>query len=106
MEVLWEAVRQARPEVLVLALCGFGVERAREDLARLQTYPGWAELPAVARGEVYVVDGSAYFSRPGPRLIDSLESLTGVLHPGVFSEFAPARRSAWDVVRLSEGPSI
>jgi iron complex transport system substrate-binding protein len=81
----WDEVLQWQPEVLVIACCGFRVDRTLEDLPRLRSYPGWAELPCVRAGRVYVVDGSAYFSRPGPRLVDSLEilahALDQALHP-------------------------
>ena len=60
------------PEVLVIACCGFDLADAGRpaDPARL---PRFADLPAARGHEVYLVDGSAYFSRPGPRLVDSLE---------------------------------
>ncbi|PQV64290.1 iron complex transport system substrate-binding protein [Abditibacterium utsteinense] len=90
--VAWDEVLRAQPEVLVLALCGWSVERARQELPVLQSYPGWDELPAVRRGQVYAVDGSAYFSRPGPRLVESLETLAGIFHPELFAEFAPQNK--------------
>src|SRR5438132_162438 len=83
--VPWEAVVAAAPEVLVLACCGYDLARTAADLPLLATRPGWAELPAVRAGEVYAVDGSAYFSRPGPRLVDSLEMLAEILHPELFA---------------------
>jgi iron complex transport system substrate-binding protein len=76
----WDAVVEAAPEVLVLACCGYSVERTVADLPILRSYPGFEALPAAQRGEVYVVDGSAYFSRPGPRITDSLEILAEILH--------------------------
>jgi iron complex transport system substrate-binding protein len=79
--VTWEAVRTARPDVLFVACCGFSTERALEDLPLLQDRPGWDDLPAVRDGRVYFSDGNAYFSRPGPRLVDSLEVLAAALHP-------------------------
>src|SRR5207249_2337487 len=89
--VPWEAVVAAAPEVLVLACCGYDLARTAADLPLLATRPGWAELPAVRAGEVYAVDGSAYFSRPGPRLVDSLEMLAEILHPELFAGRFPAR---------------
>ena len=89
--VPWEAVVAAAPEVLVLACCGYDLARTAADLPLLATHPGWAELPAVRAGEVYAVDGSAYFSRPGPRLVDSLEMLAEILHPELFAGRFPAR---------------
>jgi iron complex transport system substrate-binding protein len=79
--VPWEDVLAAQPEVIVLACCGYRAERTLQDLPILQGYPGWAELPAVRNGQVYAVDASAYFSRPGPRVVDSLEILAEILHP-------------------------
>lgn len=80
-EVAWDDVVAASPEVLVLACCGFDVDRATRDLPALTSRPGWDDLPAVRDGRVWVADGSAYFSRPGPRLVDSAEILAGILHP-------------------------
>jgi iron complex transport system substrate-binding protein len=79
----WEEVIEAQPEVLMIACCGFSVERTMTDLPILFDQPGWEDLPAVKSGQVFVVDGSAYFSRPGPRLVDSLEILANALHPQV-----------------------
>ncbi len=77
----WDEIRQADPEVLVIACCGFPLERTRRDLPILASYPGFADLACVRHGRVYLVDGNAYFSRPGPRLVDSLEILAHALHP-------------------------
>ena len=87
----WERVVDAQPEIIVLACCGYGVSRTLEDLPILQSYPGYADLTAVRNGRVYVVDGSAYFSRPGPRIVDSLEILAEILHPEVFQGVFPHR---------------
>ena len=89
--VQWEAVVQAAPEVLVVACCGYPVERTLKDLAILRSRGGFDDLPAARCGEVYVVDGSAYFSRPGPRIVDSLEILAEVLHPERFRGRFPDR---------------
>jgi iron complex transport system substrate-binding protein len=90
----WEAVRAAAPEVIVVACCGYDVARTLVDLPRLRELPGWAELPAVRSGDVWVLDGNAYVSRPGPRLVDSLELIAQCLHPEVFGspDDAHARR--------------
>ncbi len=79
----WAEVLSWRPEVVFVACCGLGVERTLRDLPLLSQVPGWRELPAARSGAVYVVDGSHYFSRPGPRLVDSLEILAHALHPRV-----------------------
>jgi iron complex transport system substrate-binding protein len=46
----------------------------------LRSFPKFDSLPAARRGEIYLVDASAYFARPGPRIVDSLEILAGILH--------------------------
>jgi iron complex transport system substrate-binding protein len=79
----WAEILDADPEVMVIACCGFDAARTRCDLPILAGYPGFAELSCVRSGRVYLVDGNAYFSRPGPRLVDSLEILAHALHPDV-----------------------
>lgn len=79
--VTWQSVVNADPKVLFIACCGFGIDRTLQDLPLLQSYPGWESLQCVRNRKVFVVDGSAYFSRPGPRLVDSLELLANALHP-------------------------
>jgi iron complex transport system substrate-binding protein len=75
----WREVLEWQPEAIVIACCGFTVERTLQDLPTLERLPGWNDLPAVRRGAVFVTDGNAYFSRPGPRLADSLEWLAAQL---------------------------
>ena len=89
--IRWEQVLEAQPEVIVLACCGHKPERTLDDLPILRQYPGWKSLPAVQHGRVYVVDGSAYFSRPGPHIVDSLEILAEILHPDRFAGCFPDR---------------
>ena len=79
----WEEVIAWQPEMIFVACCGLNVERTLQDLSSLHSISGWQELPAVQSGRLYVTDGSQYFSRPGPRLVDSLEMLAHVLHPTV-----------------------
>jgi iron complex transport system substrate-binding protein len=79
----WDEVVAWGPEVLYIACCGFTVERTLQDVEILRGCPGWKDLPCVRARRVYVVNGSHYFSRPGPRLVDSLEILGHALHPNV-----------------------
>ncbi len=79
----WRQIVAAAPEVLLIACCGFDISRTLTDLPILRGYSGWSELPCVRSERVYAVDGSAYFSRPGPRLVDSLEILANALHPTI-----------------------
>jgi iron complex transport system substrate-binding protein len=93
----WEEILEWQPEVLVIACCGFDVERTLADVPILAAQPGWSALPCVRDERVYVVDGSAYFSRPGPRLVDSLEILAHALH----SDVHPAPPQAPPALRVS-----
>lgn len=77
----WESVLSAQPDVLFIACCGFSKERTLQDIPLLEARHGWSDLPCVRNGRVYVTDGNAYFSRPGPRLVDGLEILAHALHP-------------------------
>ena len=81
VRIEWEQVRAAEPDVMVISCCGFDEARTRQDLPILEAQPGYADLPCVRAGRVHVVDGSAYFSRPGPRLVESLEILARFVHP-------------------------
>lgn len=81
----WAALIAADPEVILFMPCGFDLERTRQEAEILTRRPEWHHLRAAQTGEVYVVDGNQYFNRPGPRLVDSLEILAEILHPGIFS---------------------
>lgn len=88
----WSKIREVDPEVMVIACCGFDIERTRTDLPILASYPGFHRMACVRSGNVYLVDGNAYFSRPGPRLVDSLEILASILHPTIgFNVFGSER---------------
>ena len=91
----WQEIARFAPEVIVLMPCGFDLERTRAELARTTLPPEWSGLPAVVDGRVWAVDGSAYFNRPGPRLVDGLEILAGIIHPELFD--APPAEAAWQV---------
>ena len=87
VQIKWKAVLEVQPQVIVLALCGYDLNRARVDYDLLTKFPGFDSLPAARNNEIYIVDASAYFARPGPRIVDSLEILAGILHPKQFPEF-------------------
>lgn len=79
----WQEVLDADPEVLVIACCGFSLDRAMMDVATLKARPSFELLRSVRNQRVYIVDGSSYFNRPGPRLVDSLEILSHLIDPTV-----------------------
>ena len=72
----WEEVAAARPEVVVVMPCGYDAERALEEAAAYAD-----ELASLGAQRIVAVDAAAYFSRPGPRLVDGLELLAHILHP-------------------------
>ena len=79
-----EAVRDYAPETILLAPCGFYIRDTLRALETARLPEGWHDLPAVRAGEVWAVDATSYFSRPGPRVVDGAEILSRVLHPEVF----------------------
>ena len=87
--VTWKQVCAARPDVLILMPCGFSIARTRKELASLTKRPDWKTLPAVKTGQVFLVDGPAYFNRPGPHLIDGIETLAACLHPSLVPAAKP-----------------
>jgi iron complex transport system substrate-binding protein len=80
----WHDVVANDPDVLLISPCGFGIPRTQQELALLEARAGWGELRAVREGRVFVADGNAFFHRPGPRLVESLEILAEILHPSSF----------------------
>jgi iron complex transport system substrate-binding protein len=80
----WQRVLELPPEVIVLTCCGFGLDRCAEESHILARLEGVHEFPATRSGRVFATDGSAYFSRPGPRIVDSLEILAHLIHPDIF----------------------
>lgn len=86
----WEALAACAPDVIVLMPCGFTVARTKAELTAVTEHPAWPHLPAVQRGEVYLVDALSHFSRPGPRLVDGVEQLAAILHPSWYGRRLPA----------------
>jgi iron complex transport system substrate-binding protein len=89
-ETTWDRVAEVDPEMLVLMPCGLHLAETVEEWTRTQR-PAWLDdLPALQRGAVVAVDGSAYFSRPGPRVIDGIELMAEIMDPAAFEGVAPA----------------
>ena len=80
-QATWETVAAARPDVVVVMPCGYDAERSREEALAYAD-----QLRAVGAKRVVAVDAAAYFSRPGPRLVDGLEVMAHVLHPDLVTE--------------------
>ncbi len=77
----WNALEAVDPEVIVFMPCGYDLARTRAEAEALARRPDWRALGAARSGEVYITDGSQFFNRPGPRLVESLEILAEILGP-------------------------
>ena len=73
----------AAPEILLIAPCGYGAERARDEYKSMSFPESWHAIPAVRNGRVYALEANSYFSRPGPRLATGIEALSKLFHPAV-----------------------
>ena len=81
----WDQLVEAQPDVVVAGPCGFDIARTRRELeSGLQRRPQWRELRAVARGDVFIVDGNQYYNRPGPRVAEAARIAAEILHPDRF----------------------
>jgi iron complex transport system substrate-binding protein len=77
----WQELQQFDPHVIVICPCGFDRDRAGVEATQLAKREEWKNLAAVKSHRVHAIDGNAYFNRPGPRLVESAELLTTLLHP-------------------------
>ena len=91
----WKQVAAARPEVVIVAPCGFKLERVELELRAIEHRPEWRDLPATRQGAVVLADGSAYFSRPGPRLETSLRIAAAAIDPERCASLAPPPGRGW-----------
>jgi iron complex transport system substrate-binding protein len=98
--VAWQDVLAFAPEIIVLTCCGLDAERASAESPILAGFPGAHTLPAIRNNQVFATDGSAYFARPGPRIVESLEILAHIIHPELVP--APQLPGAFRKLRVSE----
>ena len=76
-------VVEAEPEILLIAPCGYGAQKARDEYRSIDFPEQWNAMPAVRNGRVYALEANSYFSRPGPRLVMGIEALAKLFHPAV-----------------------
>lgn len=88
-KIPWSKVVDYQPEIMVLSPCGFDLKDVVGEARVLESYPDWEKIPAFNNSRIYAVNASAYFSRPGPRVVDGLEILAHIMHPEIFTEDAP-----------------
>jgi iron complex transport system substrate-binding protein len=92
----WDAVAEVDPDLLLVMPCGYHLAETVAEW-RATPRPDWfVDLPALRRGDVIALDGSAYFSRPGPRVVDGIEMLAEIFDPEAFRDLAPS--SGWTPV--------
>jgi iron complex transport system substrate-binding protein len=87
----WDEVARCQLELLIIACCGQTAARAGRDWEVVRGLPQVQSIPAVRAGNVWIADGNAYFSRPGPRVVDALEIVAEILHPEIFAGMFPDR---------------
>src|SRR5204863_1600234 len=93
-----DALRAVDPDVVLVKPCGFPLKRTLDELETVRASLPWQSWTAVREGRVYVADGNAYFNRPGPRIVESLEILAACLRPDAFADFREKHRDS--VVRV------
>jgi iron complex transport system substrate-binding protein len=85
----WDAVSEVDPDILLLMPCGYHLRETVDEWSRT-VLPEWiGELSAVQRGHLVALDGSSYFSRPGPRVVDGIEMLAEIFDPEAFRDISP-----------------
>jgi iron complex transport system substrate-binding protein len=97
--VSWEAIYQAQPDKLIIACCGYDLPRMMSEFSDDALQQKLRPLTCVQREQLYLIDGSAYLNRPGPRLIDAAEILLNILHPEM--EIATASKHGWSKISLN-----
>ena len=98
----WQDVRDADPEFLIIAPCGFNLERTIREAAFLETLPGWFELRSVREGRVALADGNKYFNRSGTTIGDTVEILAEILH-GLGAQY---HGTAWERYHDRMAPTL
>jgi iron complex transport system substrate-binding protein len=78
--ISWEHVRKADPDYLIVAPCGYNLNRSLREIPVLEALPGWFELTAVAKGHVAFADGNKFFNRSGPTIAETVEIIAEILH--------------------------
>ena len=93
--VSWDEVVDANPDVMVVMPCGYDLPRTLELVPEVASRPGFKELQCTLAGRVLAADGSAYFSRPGPRIVHGLEILASAIR-AVPDDPAPGGAAYWN----------
>jgi iron complex transport system substrate-binding protein len=98
VQTTWDAIEDVDPEMLLLMPCGYHLAETVASWETLERPPGYEEIAAVRSQHIFALDGSAYFSRPGPRVIDGIELLAEIFDPDGFVDTAPL--GSWTPVQV------
>lgn len=99
----FEALCALDPDIVIVKPCGFTLETTRAELHSLYKNLPWNTWRAVSERRVYLADGNAFFNRPGPRLVESLEILAACIHPSAFGDLAERHAAAFVSVSVGHG---
>lgn len=95
-----EQLEAIDPDVVLIKPCGFDLKRTLAELHILPQVIPWGSWRAVADGRVFIADGNAFFNRPGPRIVESLEILAACIHATEFGDLV--EKHAKSVVRIGK----
>jgi len=104
LTVTREKLNEINPDVVIIKPCGFKLDQTMKELETLNRNIPLENWKAYQNSDIFIVDGNAYFNRPGPRMIDSLEILSYCIHPKIFPEFLEKYGPA--LVKLSPGLEV
>ena len=99
-----ENLNEINPDVVIVKPCGYKIEQTLNELEMINKNVPLENWEAYKNNNMFIADGNAYFNRPGPRILDSLEILSYCLHPETFPEFLEKYGSS--LVRLTKGLKV
>lgn len=83
-QITWNEIIEINPDILIIAPCGFDIAKTKEEMLTILNNDMYQNLPAVKNKKTYYIDGNAYLTRPGPRVVDGIEIFAEVLYPEIF----------------------
>jgi iron complex transport system substrate-binding protein len=95
LQAPWTKLEGLDPDALLIMPCGYGLEASAADAQRQAAELARVAPRAIETGRAWVVDGSAYMNRSGPRVVDGIELLAGLLHPDRVTPPTPDRAAVW-----------
>ncbi|HSH46304.1 MAG TPA: ABC transporter substrate-binding protein, partial [Longimicrobiales bacterium] len=95
VQTTWEDLLGLDPDVLLVMPCGYGLGASRDEAETHRDRLREVAPRAVSEGRAWVLDGSSYFNRSGPRAVDGVEILAGILHPGRWPQPSPEAAIPW-----------